>query len=459
MKTISAETLCAAVGGEWLFGDGASAVTGLTTDSRVVRAGEVFLPVIGERFDGHDYIGAALAAGASGCLCARVPEQYQEGKFYIRVADTRLALKALAQWYRAQFSIPFVQLTGSVGKTTTKEMVARVLSEHVETLWTEGNLNSDLGVPQTLLRLDDTHRAAVIETGMDHFGQIRALGEMVRPDIALITNIGDAHIEFLGSREGILQAKCEIFEALAPDGLAVLNGDDPLLNTVTLPQRVVRCGLGEGCDVRVSEVAERGVAGVDCTVTTARAVYRLAIPAPGAHMIYPAAMAVAVGEALGLSAEEITRGVAQYAPSGNRMRVERLPGGRVLLNDSYNASPQAMEAAVRILASGGTGKRIAMLGDMKEIGDASEECHRRIGQLVGELGVDTLFCVGPDCRAYLLPEAQRCGCTDAHWYETKEAAYPDLVAAYTEGSTLLLKAAHFSGRFDLVADYLRAYPF
>lgn len=175
-----------------------------------MRPGMLFVPLIAAR-DGHDFIAPALAAGAEGTLCSRVPEKLEEGKFYIQVPDTRLAYKALAAWYRAQFHIPFVQITGSVGKTTTKEMIAAVLSEHEKVLWTEGNFNNDIGVPKTLLRLSPEHRAAVIETGMNHFGEIRYLGEMERPDIAVISNVGDAHIENLGSREGILKAKCRNF--------------------------------------------------------------------------------------------------------------------------------------------------------------------------------------------------------------------------------------------------------
>ena len=459
MRAVTVNELAAAVRGELLCGDGALRVDTFSTDSRTVGAGEVFVPIVGERFDGHDYIGEALAAGAAGCLCARAPEHVPSGKFCVLTDDTRLALKRLAMWYRARFTLPVVQITGSVGKTTTKEMVAGVLSERYRTVRTEKNYNSDLGVPQTVLRIDETTEAAVIETGMDRAGQIRYLGEIVRPHIALITNIGDMHIEFLGSRENILKAKCEIFENLDADGVAVLNGDDPLLDTVSIPQRVIRCGVGENCGVRVSDIVDKGVGGVDCVVTTARERYALRIPAPGAHMVYAAAMAVAVGEELGLTSEEIVRGVAAYEPSGERMRVEKLAGGRVVLNDSYNAGPQSMAAALRTLANTAAARRIAMLGDMKELGARTESAHREIGALVGALGIDTLLCVGEACRDYMAPEAKAAGCADVRWYAKKEDAYGDLTEALCPDAAVLLKASHFSGRFDLVADYLREYPF
>ncbi|MBQ9647044.1 MAG: UDP-N-acetylmuramoyl-tripeptide--D-alanyl-D-alanine ligase, partial [Oscillospiraceae bacterium] len=286
MKSITVKELVSAVHGE-LLQSGASAFDAVSTDSRSMSAGALFIPIAGEKFDGHDYIDKALAAGAAGCLCSRVPETLQGGRFYVKVADTTIAYKDLAAWYRAQFDIPVVQVTGSVGKTTAKEMIASVLSQRYRTLKTEANYNNEIGTPMTLLRLDDDCEAAVIETGMDRAGQIRYLGEMVKPTVAVITNIGDMHIEYLGSREGIFRAKCEIFENLAPDGVAVLNGDDEWLNKVCLPQKIVTAGMMEHCAVRVGDVRDRGIDGVSCVVTSGKARYELDIPAPGAHMIYP----------------------------------------------------------------------------------------------------------------------------------------------------------------------------
>ena len=281
MQPMTIPEIVSAVGGIRLdAGAEPAPVTAVCTDSRKIAPGCLFLPIVGERFDGHDFIGKALDAGAAGCLCARAPETLRPGKFYIQVADTRLALRDLASAYLDRFHIPFVQVTGSVGKTTTKEMLAAVLGAKLRVLKTPENFNNDIGTPLTLLGLGPEHQAAVIETGMNHFGEIRYLGEMVRPDIAVISNIGDAHIEYLGSREGILQAKSEIFENLKPEGLAVLNGDDALLNTLDLPFRTVRCGRSEHCDVRVTDMADHGVAGITCTIVSPRDTYHLTIPAP-----------------------------------------------------------------------------------------------------------------------------------------------------------------------------------
>ena len=272
MQPMTVTEIVSAVKGVWWNpGDQIPTVSAVSTDSRRIVPDSLFLPWVGEKFDGHQFIDAALDAGAAGCLCARLPQDIRPDKFYIKVADTRLALRDLASAYRDRFDIPFVQITGSVGKTTTKEMIAAVLSQRFSTLKTQANFNNAIGTPMTLLNLSPEHQAAVIETGMNHFGEIRYLGEMVRPTVAVITNVGDAHIENLGgTRQGILQAKCEIFEHLPPDGLAVLNGDDPLLNTVALSQTVLRCGRGEGCQIRVTDVDDCGIEGISCTVTTAR---------------------------------------------------------------------------------------------------------------------------------------------------------------------------------------------
>lgn len=429
--------ICAAVGGTLLQGESDALITGVTTDSRAVSTGQLFIPLTGERFDGHAYIDVALTAGAAGCLTARTPETLLPGKAYVQVADTRLALAALAAWYRSRFDLPVVQITGSAGKTTTKEMVAAVLSQRYDTLKTQANFNNDIGTPLTLLGLAPHHQAAVIETGMNHFGEIRCLGTMVRPDIAVITNVGDAHIENLGdTRQGILQAKCEIFEHLSPDGIAVLNGDDPLLNTVALPQTILRCGRGEGCDVRVTDVDDRGIEGVACTVTTAQASYRLHTDSPGAYMIYPMAMAAAIGEALGLTGEEITAGVAAYVPTGSRMHLIRLPEGRLLIDDCYNANPQAMAEALKLLAAASFRRRAAVLGDMGELGELTTSAHRAIGALTGELGLDTVIAIGEKARdiAAAAPGAQ--------WYPSVSDAMPAVRAAFTDGTAMLVKASH-----------------
>ena len=435
MMPCTAREICAAVGGTLLQDSGAP-VTGVTTDSRAVQPGQLFIPLVGERFDGHAYIAKALDGGAAGCLTAAAPETLLPGKLYIQVADTRLALKALASWYRDKFDLPVVQVTGSAGKTTTKEMIASVLSQRYNTLRTEGNFNNDIGAPLTLLRLMPEHQAAVIETGMNHFGEIRYLGEMVRPDIAVITNVGDAHIENLGNtRQGILRAKCEIFENLAPEGIAVLNGDDELLNTVTLPQTILRCGVGDGCGVRVTDIDDRGLEGVACTVTIEGEHYRLTTSAPGRYMVYPMAMAAAIGRRLGLTGEEIAAGAAAYTTVGSRMHLIRLPGERLVIDDCYNANPQSMAEGLRMLAASPAQHRVAVLGDMGELGQLTAQAHRDMGALTRRLGL-TAVAVGEKMHALTETDPQ------AQWFATVEEAMPAIRQLFTPGTAVLVKASH-----------------
>ena len=427
--------ICDAVGGRLLQRGGT--ITGVTTDSRRVSAGELFIPLVGERFDGHDYLEKALIGGAEGCLTMRTPAEMVPGKGYILVEDTRLALKALASWYRGKFSIPVVQVTGSAGKTTTKEMIACVLARRYHTLRTEANYNNDIGTPQMLLRLTPEHQAAVIETGMNHFGEIRYLGEMVRPHFAVITNVGDAHIENMGgTRQGTLRAKCEIFENLDKDGVAVLCGDDPLLRELDLPFRTLLCGEGENCNVRVTDVVEKGMDGTDCVVTTPRGRYALTIPTPGRYMIYAAAMAAAIGEELGLTAEEIAAGVASYAPVGSRMKVARLPGGRMVIDDSYNANPQAMAEALKCLMQTPCRRRVAVLGDMGELGELGKNAHEALGRLTAEMGLDGVVAIGELSRGIATENPA------ALWFATVDEAMPTIKKLFTEGTAVLVKASH-----------------
>lgn len=452
MQPLTVKEITSAVDGVWWNPqEGLPPVTGVSTDSRALSPGCLFIPLRGEKFDGHRFIDAALENGAAGVLCSRLPDDLRPDRFYIKVDDTRLALKALASDYRGRFDIPFVQITGSVGKTTTKDMIASVLSTRYRVAKTPENFNNDVGVPLTLLQLTPETQVAVVETGMNHAGEIRYLGEMVRPDIAVISNIGDAHIEFLGSRQGILKAKSEIFENLRPGGMAVLNGDDPLLDTLNPAVSTVRCGQSEHCAVRVSDIADHGVSGITCTVTTPRSVYALTIPAPGEHMVYSASMAVAIGERLGLTEEEIIRGVASYESSGSRMRIVKLSGGRTILDDCYNANPQSVTAALEILAKTECDRKLAVLGDMGELGGLSEQAHYNMGALAAMLGIDEVFAVGT--RASKIAEgAAQSGGTVFH-FATKEEALPSLREQFTDGTALLIKASH-AMRFGWLVEQL-----
>lgn len=455
MLPMTVREIEAAVGGVWWNPrEDAPDVSSVCTDSRELTSGCLFVPWKGENFDGHDFIDKALEAGAAGTLCVRLPADLRPGKFYIKVDDTRVALKALASVYREKFDIPFVQITGSVGKTTTKEMIATVLSAGLNVLKTPENFNNDIGTPLTMFRLMPEHQAAVIETGMNHFGEIHYLTELVRPDIAVISNIGDAHIEFLGSREGILKAKSEIFDFLRPDGVAVLNGDDALLNTLDLPFTTLRCGQSEGCGIRVSDVSDRGLDGTICRVTTKKDAYDLTIHAPGQHLVYCASMAVAIAELLGLSHEQIVSGVAAFQGVGNRMEVVRLPGQRIILNDCYNANPQSVAAGLEVLAKSTGARKLAILGDMGELGDHGEAAHYNIGALAAMLGIDMVVAIGQ--KAEKIAEGTLASGGSALHFPDKESAKAELLCQFGPDTSALVKASHFSMHFETIVEFLKA---
>ena len=453
MQPMTVKEIAAAVGGIWWNPrEDVAPVTAVSTDSRKIEPGCLFLPWVGEKFDGHDFIDMALEKGAAGCLCAKLPQDIRSDKFYIKVDDTRLALRALASAYRDRFQIPFVQISGSVGKTTTKEMIAAVLGAKYRTLKTPENFNNDIGTPLTIFGLGPEHEAAVIETGMNHFGEIEYLGALVRPDVAVISNIGDAHIEFLGSREGILKAKCEIFQHLKPDGLAVLNGDDALLDTVDVPFKTVRCGQSEHCQARITEIADHGVEGITCTVETEKDSYALTIPSPGEHMAYAASIAVAVGEALGLDHDEIVRGVAAYEPSGSRMRVVRLPEDRIILDDCYNANPQSVAAALEVLAKTECERKIAVLGDMGELGSLTDQAHYNMGALAAMLGIDFVGAIGD--KATKIADGVAMSGGEVLHFATKQEAIATLKEELGAGTAMLVKASH-SMHFGELVDALQ----
>ena len=407
METILLRELAAATGAELLggFQDPDTRITGCTTDNRKVLDGDVFFAFKGEKTDAHRFVKAALEAGACGCVISEKPDEYVPGKFYCLVEDTIAAYGDLARYYRGMFSVPVIAVTGSVGKTTTKDMIASVLSQRYKVLKTEGNFNNHIGLPTTLLRMDSTTQIAVVEMGMNHPGEIDYLTRIGRPTAVTITNIGDAHIGNLGSRENIFKAKCEIFNGLCRDGLAVLNGDDEFLPSlqdnkeITDFCRLVYAGSGEGCDFRAVPAGDISAAsaaeGMDCVISMPDGKeLRVHIPVPGGHMVYPAATAAAFGACFGLTPEEIVRGIENYVPTRMRMETVQCPGNITILNDTYNANPQSMKSGLATL-SGMTGRRkVAVVGDMFELGEEEERLHRQTGEYAGTLPIDVLVTVG-----------------------------------------------------------------
>ena len=412
------------------------------TDSRSIHPGALFIPLTGERFDGHAYINAALEGGAAGCLTARERDSYLPGKFYVKVGDTQQGLRDLAAWYRGRYAIPFIGVTGSVGKTTTKDMLASVLGVKYKVLKTEGNFNNNVGLPLTLLRLDSSHQAAVLEMGMDGPGQIDYLAGIVQPDIGVITNIGDAHIERLGSRENIFKAKCELLPHIKENGLLVLNGDDALLAGLKGKTAVetVFCGQGEGQDYRAQPTGGDGLSHIHCRLTTPKMDRDVKIPALGDHMIYPTLIAAAVGERFGLTPDQIEEGIGQFVPTRMRMNVLRRGAGITILDDTYNANPQSMRAAISVLSDSQGSYKAAVLGDMLELGPFAPALHSGVGEYLATAGIDCLVAVG-DLAKYMAQGAQEAGVPQVYYCGSREEAKAMLSRVVQPDSTILVKAS------------------
>jgi len=444
MEAITLGQLLEAVHGTLLgdFSDLTAEIARVDTDSRSIHPGSLFIPLVGERFDGHAYIGPALESGAVGCLTARERESYQPDKFYVKVGNTQRALRDLAAWYKSRFRIPYVAVTGSVGKTTAKDMIAAVLGTRYKVLKTEGNFNNNVGLPLTLLRLDSSYEICVLEMGMDRFGEIDYLAGTVQPDVGVITNIGDAHIERLGSRENIFKAKCELLPHIQKDGLLILNGDDPLLATLrgNTPVRTVFCGKTEGLDYRAQVLGGDGVSSIQCRLTTPRMDREVRIPALGEHMIYPALTASAVGEEFGLTADEIEQGLTRFVPTRMRMNILHRGQGITVLDDTYNANPQSMRAAVNVLADGKGTWKVAVLGDMLELGPFAPALHAGVGECLGKAGIDCLVAVGP-LAEHIAQGARDSGVPLVYHCADKAVARTVLPEVIRPNATILVKAS------------------
>ena len=449
MKPFLLSDALRAIGGAYCGDEAALGreVTRVTSDSRDAGAGALFVAFKGNRVDGHSFMAGCLEKGAAACVTEREPAENERPA--IRVDSSLRAVGALAAWHRSRFDIPVIGVTGSVGKTTTKEMVAAVLGEKLNTLKTQKNFNNELGVPRTLLGLDDAHEAAVVEMGISDFGEMRRLTNMVRPTVAVFTVIGDAHLEFLGDRPGVLRAKGEIFEGMGADGLAVLNGDDPLLADCHPNMRRVLYGQGAHCDVRAENVKNLGEEGIALTVRHAGGAFEARIPAFGSHMIYAALAAAAVGLELGLTDDEIARGIAAYQTVGDRARVLHA-NGLTVVSDCYNANPNSCRAALDSLAAL-PGRRVAILGDMLELGDATAELHRGVGEYAAGLGIGKIVACGPLAR-HIADGAKAAG-GDALYFPEKAALLSALGDIVRPGDSVLVKASR-SMAFEEIVERL-----
>ncbi len=445
-------------------------VAGVVIDSRKVDKDYLFIATAGERVDGHDYIDAAFARGAIGIICERKPASSNIP--YILVKNSFQALKDIAKWYRMQLSIKVVGITGSVGKTSTKEFISSVLSRKYNVLKTEGNFNNEIGLPLTILQIRDYHEVAVLEMGISDFGEMHRLSEIAKPDICVITNIGQCHLENLGSRQGILKAKTEIFDFMSDTGSVCVNGDDDMLTTISRVKgrKPIRFGVTGDNDISATEIKSHGLLGSSCVIhiadpndtsaSKAKDTLPVNIPLPGEHMVLNALAAATVASLLHIQKEEIQTGIASVRPVDGRSNIIRHEQWTVI-DDCYNANPVSMKAAIDLLCKSDT-KKIAILGDMFELGSNEEELHKEIGRYAVENRVDILICVGRLSRnMYLAAQevlSQKTSCTSVPqllFFENRDRLCEALPAILHSNDTILIKASHAMGFEEVVKFLLR----
>lgn len=447
MKNLTLQNIAAACDGVLTGARGRenTEISAVTTDSREVNAGCLFAAIAGSRVDGHDYIPEVLNRGASCVLAERLVSGCAGPA--VLVKSVPAALQSLAGFYRRGFDIPVIGVTGSVGKTTAKEMLYAVLSQKYCVHKTAGNFNNELGVPLTLFGLGREHTAAVIEMGISEFGEMTRLTHMVRPDYAIFTIIGHSHLETLGSREGVLRAKSEILQCVPENGTVLYNGDDDLLWSLDCgTRRVLTFGLGGRCAVRAENVRALENGFTVCDIVCGVHHIAAEIPAYGDHMVYAALAAAAMGLELGLTDAEIERGIKNYEGVGHRSRMVRT-GKITLIDDCYNANPTSTASAIRSLSKL-SGRKVCVLGDMLDMGEQSESLHRGIGALCREQGVDLVLTFG-EMMSFAAEEAG----TRARSFDSRDeliAALPELIRA---GDCVLVKASHSMG-FDEVCKAL-----
>ncbi|HBU12581.1 MAG TPA: UDP-N-acetylmuramoylalanyl-D-glutamyl-2, 6-diaminopimelate--D-alanyl-D-alanine ligase [Clostridiales bacterium] len=433
MKELTVKQIVQAAGGKYHGPREAlkRAVPGIVIDSRAVKPGFLYVPIKGERFDGHGFIPAAYENGALCCISER---PLHAGKPYIHVPDSLRAFQDIAAYYKSLLPVKTIGITGSAGKTTTKEMIAAVLSQRFSVLKTEGNFNNQTGVPLTLLRLTERHEIAVVEMGTNHFGEIRALSKIARPNDCFLTNIGTAHIEHLGSKEGILKAKCEMLEYMDQNGRVFYNGDDEYLRVLKdCGRKTVSYGLSAGNDFYAKEIRPKGLLGTDFTICHAGCECTVHISAPGEYMVQNALAAFAAGVCYGMTEEEIKAGLASFAPVGDRMRTIEANGVTVL-SDVYNANPDSVRAALAVLALA-RGRKVCVLGDMLELGRQAETLHFETGLAAAQCA-DIVLCVGALARHIAAGAGAK-----AQWFETQQELITALPGMTQSGDTVLVKGS------------------
>ena len=456
MKHMSLKEIANACGGTY-HGDASlllKEVDGVAIDSRKIEKDWLFIPIKGARVDGHTFIRQVMDKGA---LCTLTEQNLGDTSFsYILVESCEAAMKAIAEHYRVSLGIKVVGITGSVGKTSTKEMIASVLSQKYKVLKTAGNFNNEIGLPLTIFNIREEHEVAVLEMGINHFGEMHRLTKMAHPDICVITNIGLCHLENLIDRDGVLRAKSEMFDYMADDALIVLNGDDDKLSTVTNVKGIEPSffGLSSNLDAYADNIKNESLGGVSCSLHLGDADLDVLIPIPGEHMVYNALAGALIGQKLGLTSEEIKSGIEALVPVSGRNNLIATENA-LIIDDCYNANPISTKASLDVLATADN-RKVAILGDMFELGENEKELHYDVGKYVAEKGIDLLIAIGE------LSENTAKGALSQHsdvmvvHFQTKADFFTEMDQLLKKEDAILVKASH-GMNFPEVVEKLRAW--
>ena len=465
MEPITISDVCGAAGGELVTGDGQRRIERISIDTRTMARGDFFIALRGKNYDGHDHIGIAVERGSSGIMYDHEFSYSGEGRETVRgaalvkVSDTMTGFHDIACWYRKRFHIPLVAVTGSNGKTTTKEMIRTIASGRFSVLASEGTFNNQIGVPLTLLNLERRHAVAVLEIGMNSRGEIKKLAGIARPTIGVVTNVGQAHLEFLRSVENVAASKAELLDSMSSQGggVAILNCDDPLVARMGGRDGIeVRTfGMERGADVRGESVrAEGGRVSARVRFKKSGRAVTMTLPVTGVHNVYNALAAAAVCETLGVDPDEMAERLANFQTPPMRTQVLH-KGGIVVINDAYNANPASMRAAIETLAAMRVlGKRVLVAGDMLELGEAADEAHGAVGRFAAERGIELLIAVG-EHRMRIADAARQSGMPpDAViTCRTLHDAARALTARAGEGDCVLLKASRRVGLEEVLKEW------
>jgi UDP-N-acetylmuramoyl-tripeptide--D-alanyl-D-alanine ligase len=454
MEKIKAAKIAEVTGGTLLWGDPETEITGISIDSRTITEGMAFFALKGERADGHDFLADAIRAGCAALVVEREDALssdtvYTSATVRIKVKDAEQALQDLAAYYLSLFDIRKIGITGSTGKTTTKDMLFHILSEKYKTVRNQGNFNNLIGLPLSVFQVDRTTEAVVFEMGMDRLGEIHRLAEIVRPHTAVITNIGISHLEKLGSRENILKAKMEICDFMEEGNTLIMNGDDRMLSALRPcgAHSVFTVGLGENAELRISNLKDLGEKGIEFHLNSGEKGQKFHIGIPGLHNSMNAALAVAAALGMGVDMEQAASGLTKLAAADKRLNILQFHGIKII-DDSYNASPDSMKAALDVLASIKSTRKIAILGDMFELGEEEEKYHRQIGKYASQKGINVVLSVGKNAEHISI--AAKEGGMQAFHFDNKDMLKSVLPQWIRKGDAILIKGSRGMAMDEIV---------